>query len=238
MTSVPKLPCYDLGLAPYEPVQTLQRSLRRECAANRHPGALLLLEHEGVITLGMRASRAEVLRPSADRSAAPALPVFRSERGGLVTLHAPGQLVAYPVLHIPGRDLRGYVWRLEETARLLLAHYGAEAVRSTGRPGLYVDGCKIASLGLRCERWVASHGISVNISPDLRLFEQIVSCGDPGLRQTSLAVLTGRTPPMAEVKLVYSRSFAEVFGSEVARPLKTSVAALQAALPAPDTGSA
>ncbi len=226
---MPGLPCYDLGLAPYEPVQALQGALRRECAAGRHPGALLLLEHEAVITLGVRASMAEVrrpLRPPEDGAAGPSLPVIRSERGGLGTLHAPGQLVAYPVMPIPKRDLRTYVWQLEEVARLLLAQYRVHAIRITGRPGLYVDGHKIASLGLRCERWVASHGTSLNISPDLHLFAQIVSCGDPDLHHTSLAVLTGHAPAMPEVKLVYHRVFAQVFRRELGPLLTTTVTGL------------
>lgn len=230
---MPRFPCYDLGLAPYEPVQTLQASLRRECAAGRHAGALLLLEHGAVITLGVRASMGDVLRPAGDSANRPSIPVVRSERGGLATLHAPGQLVAYAVMPIPDRDLRTYVWRLEEVARLLLAHYRVDAVRTVGRPGLYVDGHKIASLGLRCERWVASHGTSLNISPDLHLFTQLVSCGDPELRQTSLAVLTGHTPAMPEVKLVYRRLFARMFGIEVRPLLRTTVAVLRETLTSP-----
>lgn len=218
------LACYDLGLVPYEPVQELQAAIRDRVSQTAYPGVLLLLEHQPVITLGMRASLSEVRATTVATAAGEtSLPVVRSERGGLATLHAPGQLVAYPVMPIPGRDLRGYVRRLEETARRLLSGYGVWAERREGRPGLYTAQGKIASIGLRCARWVTSHGIAINIAPDLCLFEAIVSCGDPNLHQTSLAQLTGLLLPMSEVKRAYAQHFGDVFQMEVREPRPASV---------------
>ena len=132
-----------------------------------------------------------------------AIPVIASERGGQATLHAPGQLVSYPIVPIPRRDLRTFVHDLEEVLVVLLAGIGIAAQRREGRPGLYVRSDKIASVGLRCQRWVASHGTSLNVDIDLCLFDLIVSCGEPGLRQTSMEAVTGRTYPMDLVKELY-----------------------------------
>jgi lipoyl(octanoyl) transferase len=211
------LPAVDLGLVPYELTQRLQGRLRRAVAEGRTPGVLLLLEHEPVITLGNRGGQS-------DLRGEPSLlgvEVIASERGGAATLHAPGQLVSYPVMPLPRRELHRYVLNLEEVVRLVLAGFGIRAERREKRPGLYVDGAKICSLGLRCERWVASHGTSLNVSLDLSLFELIVSCGEAELEQTSMSRLLGAAPPMTAVKEAYLRCFSEVFDRRLAalRPI-------------------
>ncbi len=205
----PLIQVFDLGLAPYLETQQLQGRLRREVARGRRPGTLLLLEHPPVITLGSRGGPGDLRGDSA--MTAEHVTVVRSERGGAATLHAPGQLVSYPIMPIPGRDLRRFVSRLEEVLIRLLTEWGIEARRHPGKPGLYVSADKIASVGLRCERWVSSHGTSLNVSVDLALFELIVSCGERELQQTSVAALTETAPPMERVKQAYAERFAEVF---------------------------
>ena len=209
---------FDLGLAPYEPVQQLQARLREAVAGGLLPGVLLLLEHEPVITLGSRGTPADLRDLSRIRERGVA--VARSERGGQATLHAPGQLVSYPILPIPRRDLAAYVYSLEETVIVLLAGLGVPAHRRDGRPGVYIDGEKIVSVGLRCQRWVASHGTSLNVTPDLSLFDLMVSCGEPELKQTSLQALRGRAFAMDHVKALYIDAAREVFGWDLA-PLRT-----------------
>ena len=206
-TSPPHFPVFDLGLAPYLPVQALQARLRTAVADGGIPGVLLLLEHEPVITMGSRAGLHDLR--------APAIQVAESERGGQATLHAPGQLISYPVVPIPGRDLGEYVRGLEEANILVLAEFGIQGDLRAGRPGVYVAGDKISSVGLRCQRWVSSHGTSLNVSLDLSLFQAIVSCGEPHLRQTSIEQLTGATPDMAGVKAAYLRAVKQVFGWEL-----------------------
>jgi lipoate-protein ligase B len=209
-TAADTIAVLDLGLAPYLPVQDLQGRLRTAVVEGKIPGALLLLEHEPVITLGSRAGDCDLRLPPA--GAGRAVAVVRSERGGQATLHAPGQLVSYPIVPVRGHDLRAFVHGLEEVLVVLLAEVGVSARRREGRPGLYVEEDKIASVGLRCRRWVASHGTSLNVSIDLSLFGQIVSCGEPTLRQTSLQELTGVTFPMAEMKTRYLAAAEQVFG--------------------------
>ncbi len=144
------------------------------------------------------------------------IPVLRSERGGQATLHAPGQLVSYPVVPVPGRDLARYVSDLEGCLIALLAGYAINAERRAHHPGLYVSGEKIASVGLRCQRWVASHGTSLNVNIDLTLFESIVSCGEAELRQTSMRSLLGAPLAMREIKEAYCRAAGEVLGWRLA----------------------
>jgi lipoate-protein ligase B len=211
---------FDLGVAPYLPVQALQARLRAAVADGRVPGVLLLLEHTPVITLGSRAGMHDLRLCAAEGTAGlPAMEVVESERGGQATLHAPGQLVSYPIVPIPGRDLGQYVRALEEANILTVAEFGIQAERRPGRPGLYVGGDKISSVGLRCQRWVSSHGTSLNVSVDLSLFEVIVSCGEPQLLQTSIERLTGATPSMAAVKAAYLHSVKQVFDWEL-EPLR------------------
>jgi lipoyl(octanoyl) transferase len=213
-----RLPVFDLRVAPYQPVQELQARLRTAVADRRLPGVILLLEHEPVITLANRCTAADLREPALIQSRG--VPVVPSVRGGRATLHAPGQLVAYPVVPIPRRDLRAYVHDLEEVFVLLLADLDVPARRREGRPGLYVQGDKIMSLGLRCHRWVASHGTSFNVSVDLSLFDLVVSCGETELRQTSLQAVTGRSYNMDHIKSAYLRAFRQVFEWELA-PMHT-----------------
>jgi lipoyl(octanoyl) transferase len=204
---------FDLGLAPYLPLQALQGRLRAAVADGRLPGVLLLLEHEPVVTLGSRAGPHDLRACAAPDDSA--LPVVTSERGGQATLHAPGQLISYPIVPIPGRDLGAYVNGLEEANILVLAKLGIHAERRPGRPGVYAGGDKISSVGLRCQRWVTSHGTSLNVTVDLALFEAIVSCGEPQLQQTSIERLTSAPADMAQVKDMYLQAVTQVFGWEL-----------------------
>jgi lipoate-protein ligase B len=211
-----RYPVFDLGVAPYVPVQEMQRRLRTAVAEGRLPGVLLLLEHDPVVTLGSRAGLHDLRDRGAPRTgSAPPIPVVTSERGGQATLHAPGQLISYPVVPIPGRDLGEYVRGLEEAIILVLAGFGIDGRRRQGRPGVYVAGDKISSVGLRCQRWVSSHGTSLNVSVDLSLFAAIVSCGEPELHQTSIERLTQAQTGMDVVKRLYIHAVRQVFDWEL-----------------------
>lgn len=219
---------FDLGVAPYLPVQELQGRLRSAVADRTIPGVILLLEHTPVVTLGNRRTPGD-LRDSL-LIARKGLEIAESERGGQATLHAPGQLVSYPVVPIPHRDLRAFVRGLEEALLLLLQEFGVSAHRREGRPGLYVESRKIASVGLRCHRWVSSHGTSLNVSVDLSLFDLIVACGEPELRQTSLQALTGEAPSMKQVKAAYLRAAETVFGWNLCESRELAHSEVEAAL--------
>lgn len=204
----------DLGVAPYRPVQQLQQRIRSFVHSTAFNGVLLLLEHPPVITLGRRSSPHDITDWTA--VAHRGIPVTSSERGGLATLHCPGQLLSYPILPIPGRDLLAYVRRLEEVLLILMRSEGINASRRPAHPGLYVGGEKIASLGLRCERGVASHGTSLNVDVDLSMFDLLTCCGDPGMRHTTMSSQTGTSFDMERIKRLYAAAFADVFALPLA----------------------
>jgi lipoyl(octanoyl) transferase len=228
------LPVFDLGIAPYGPTQALMTRLSAMVAERTLPGVILLLEHMPVITLGNRGEMADLLDEAAIRRFG--IEVAPSERGGQATLHAPGQLVSYPIVPVPRRDIRAFVYDLEEVLRVLLDRLGVAAHRRAGHPGLYVDGEKIASIGLRCRRWVSSHGTSLNVGLDLSLFDLIVSCGEPGLRQTSLEELIGRHYGMDRIKALYLDSARQVFGWKLAPMGALPCDAVERALGVPTAG--
>ena len=153
-------------------------------AHNHRPDAaeeLWLLEHPPIFTLGL-AGRQEHLRCPGD------IPVLRTERGGQVTYHGPGQLLAYPLLNLvaAGLGVRRYVQLLEQALIDTLGEAHLEATRDPRSRGVYVDGAKIAAVGVRVQRGRSSHGLALNVHPDLEPFERIDPCGCPGLAVTSL----------------------------------------------------
>jgi len=173
----------ELGLQPYEPVWLAMRDYTdRRDAASRDQ--LWLLQHPPVFTLG-QAGRPEHLLDPGD------IPVVRTDRGGQVTYHGPGQLIAYLLLDLrrAGLGIRALVTRLEQAVIALLAEYGIAAASRSEAPGVYVAGSKIASIGLRVRRGCSLHGLSLNTDMDLHPFSRINPCGYPGLTVTQLADL-------------------------------------------------
>jgi lipoyl(octanoyl) transferase len=217
-----------IGRIPYRPAWDLQKRLVDARADGLIPDTLLLLEHDAVLTLGRQADDSHVLaRPSELRRRG--IEVIRVERGGEVTYHGPGQLVAYPIIRLGDRGLmvRPLVTALEEAMIETCATLGVETVRRDGHPGCWVLGDggrpprKIGALGLRIERGVSYHGIALNIAPDLRDFDLIDPCGTPGLISTSIAEELGRTaePPTTEAVERAGSIFATAFGRALDGPV-------------------
>lgn len=148
----------------------------------RTPDEIWLLEHSPVYSMGLNADPAHLLD-------AGAIPVARSDRGGQVTYHGPGQLVAYTLVDLSRRGLgvREYVGLLEKTVIDLLAGFGVEAGRRAGAPGVYVGAAKIAALGLKVRRGRCYHGLSLNVDMDLSPFSRINPCGFAGMPVCQLA---------------------------------------------------
>jgi len=172
-----------LGRADYEPVWRAMQAFTRGRDAST-PDELWIVEHPPVFTLGLAAKPEHVLD-------AASIPVVRIDRGGQVTYHGPGQLVAYVLLDLrrAGYGVKELVRRLEQSVIDLLSGYGIRAERQAGMPGVYVAGAKIAAVGLRVSRGCTYHGISLNVDGDLSAFSQINPCGYPGLAATRLADL-------------------------------------------------
>jgi lipoyl(octanoyl) transferase len=218
-----------LGRITYRDAWQLQKELLEQRADGEIGDRLLLLEHDPVLTLGRQADAAHVL-VSARELRRRGIEVIRVERGGEVTYHGPGQLVAYPILRLGDRGLlvRPLVAALEAAMIETSARLGVEAVRRDGHPGCWIDGGpgrpfrKIGALGLRIERGVSYHGIALNIDVDLRDFELIDPCGEPGLISTSIAEELGRTaePPTTAAVERAASIFAEAVGSALRAPIE------------------
>ena len=212
-----------LGRVPYREAWARQHALVADRAAGRIPDQLLLLEHPPVLTLGRQADPSFV-RATADELTRRGLEVIRIERGGEVTYHGPGQLVAYPILRLADRGLmvRPFVRLLEAAMRDTCAAFGVDADRREGFPGCWVDPTgaaprKIGALGVRIERGVTYHGIALNVTVDLAAFELIEACGLPGVTVTSIARESGR--PAAAPSTASVREAADVFGAAFRRLL-------------------
>lgn len=206
-----------LGRTRYADALALQRGLHTQRKAGDSGDVLLLTEHEPVFTFGRNAAPAHLLVPEGE-VAARGFDLLRVERGGEITYHGPGQLVAYPILDLVtyGRDVRAYVRRLEETALRLLAAYGVMAERRTGAPGLWADGRKIVSTGVYISRWVTMHGIAINLDMDLTPFALINPCGFAGMAMTSVAQESGQPVDIGDAATRYQAIFAAVFGARMA----------------------
>jgi lipoyl(octanoyl) transferase len=180
-----------LGRQPYEPVW---RAMQRFTDARGPDTAdeLWLVEHDPVFTLGQAGKPEHVLAPGD-------IPVLQVDRGGQVTYHGPGQLVAYPLVDLRrlGLGVRELVCRIEQAVIDVLAGYGIAAARKDGAPGIYVDGAKVMALGLRVRRGCSFHGLAFNVAMDLEPFRRINPCGYQGLEVTSVLDLGGPGDPAA-----------------------------------------
>ena len=172
-----------LGLVAYEPTWRAMQAFTRSRAPEARD-QLWLVEHPRVFTLGLAGRREHVL-------AAGDIPVVATDRGGQVTYHGPGQAVAYLLLDLrrAGYGVRELVRRIEAAVIEVLAGYGIRGERREGMPGVYIDGAKIAAVGLRVSRGCTYHGVSLNAGVDLEPFGRIDPCGYPGLASTRLADL-------------------------------------------------
>jgi lipoyl(octanoyl) transferase len=219
-----------LGRIGYREAWALQKELVDQRAAGEVGDRLLLLEHHPVLTLGRQADERHVLA-SPRELARRGIEVIRVERGGEVTYHGPGQLVAYPIVAISRRGLlvRPLVRALEAAMIETCAASGIVAGRRDGHPGCWIDPDgviprKIGALGIRIERGVTYHGIALNVDPDLRDFALIDACGMPGVVSTSIAVEAGHadeapsTAAVAAAGRTFARAFAAAIGAEPIEP--------------------
>jgi lipoyl(octanoyl) transferase len=174
-----------MGLVEYEPTWRAMQRFTDERGPDT-PDEIWLLEHPPVFTLGMNASAAHVLAPGE-------IPVVQIDRGGQVTYHGPGQLVVYPLIDLrrSGLGIRDLVTALERSVIELAAQFGVTAEARRSAPGVYVDGRKLGSVGIRVRRGASYHGLAVNVNLDLEPFGRINPCGYEGLQMTQLADLAG-----------------------------------------------
>ncbi|NJR66900.1 MAG: lipoyl(octanoyl) transferase LipB [Leptolyngbyaceae cyanobacterium CRU_2_3] len=204
---------YTYGQLPYAEALQQQRSLVN--ARKENPDledVLILLEHPPVYTLGQGSSLKFLKFDPADAQHL----LYRIERGGEVTYHCPGQLVGYPILNLRRhqQDLHWYLRQLEEVLIQVLAFYGLKGDRIAGFTGVWLEGRKVAAIGIKVSRWITMHGFSLNICPELSGFQQIVPCGIEDKPVGSLAEFIADINPK-HVRQQVAASFSEVFQVEL-----------------------
>jgi lipoyl(octanoyl) transferase len=195
-------------LVSYEAAVAVMDARAASIALEQTAECVWLLEHPPIYTAGTSADPSELLTP--DR-----FPVFKTGRGGRFTYHGPGQRVAYVMLDLAarGRDVRAFVTSLEDWLIATLARFGVAGERHPGQIGIFVEGAKIASIGVRLRRWVSLHGMSLNVDPALEHFSGIMPCGLKDVPVTSLAALGAETD-MAVVDQTLRGSFEQAFDRE------------------------
>jgi len=202
------------GLTGYQRAWQLQRRTADRVRAGGAP-ALILLEHPPTFTLGARGDTGHLLASPQALSARGAA-IIESDRGGDITFHGPGQLVAYPIVDLRqlGVGAVSYVRGLEATIIKALAQFGIEGARAAGRPGVWVGPAKIAALGVRISRGVSMHGFALNVSTDMSWFDAIIPCGIADAGVISMELVLGRAPEMRDVEDAVTAAFARQFGME------------------------
>ena len=171
----------NLGRAPYGPVLLRMRQLHQAIHQGTDPGRILLVEHDPVYTAG-RATPAAELGPE----------VVAIERGGKITFHGPGQLVVYPIVRLPRRDLRDWLHRLERFGAAVAAAFGLRAEPSACGTGVFVAGRKIASIGVHVKHWINLHGIGINVAMDPSHWQRVRPCGLSADIMSDLSTAAGR----------------------------------------------
>jgi lipoyl(octanoyl) transferase len=205
-----------LGLIPYPVASDLQEHYRTERVASRIPDLLLLMEHPAVFTAG-RTTREEHLLGGTAQAPSDDIPLVRTDRGGSVTYHGPGQLIGYPILKLGDycAGPKAYVQGLEAVLISTLAAWDIVAYRRHGLPGVWAGAnslpLKVASIGVRIAHGITSHGFALNVSVDLAPFSSIVPCGIAACRVTSMAELLGTVPDIEGVTERVAMEFSNHF---------------------------
>lgn len=209
------LPCWVVraGTMEYGVALSLQRSLLTARRSGLIDNVLLILEHPPTYTIGRRLRAGDHLLYGEETLKARGIRVYETDRGGDITCHGPGQLVGYTIFDISEwyHDVYRYLRDLEEVIIRLLDDFGIDARRLEGITGVWAGDGKVAALGIRISRWIAMHGFSVNVNPDLTLYEGIVPCGLADREVTSIERILGRRISMAEVETSLLRHLDGVF---------------------------
>ena len=203
---------YELGPTDYTEVHALQRRLQAQRRDGEGNDCLLLTEHRPVLTLG-RSHPVPDLRVAPDIVAGLDIEIVQTERGGDITYHGPGQLVAYGIIDLKGWEMGvvDYARGLEETVIGVLGDWGVKGERVPGARGVWVGKRKIASIGLNVRRWVTMHGIALNVDPDMSHFDLINPCGMAGAEVTSLSAEVNKQTALSEVVESFTFHFGRVF---------------------------
>jgi lipoic acid synthetase len=206
-----ELSILDWGFEDYETSLSRQKTLLQERIADSRGDSLALVEHPPVVTIGKSGST-EDFRVPEELLLEQGVGIRRVERGGKTTFHGPGQLVAYPIVKLEEEDLHAYVEGLLRSVEDVLMEFGLAPERRNGQPGVWVNGSKVASVGIAVRKWVTFHGISLNVSTDLEWFRFISPCGQPNETMTSMERELAAPLRMSDVKKRFVAAFSRRFG--------------------------
>jgi lipoyl(octanoyl) transferase len=209
-STLPSHATVDWGRTRYEAARERQNELVSQRIAGEIGDTLVFTEHEPVFTLGMRRESEQHLVWNETQLAREGVEVVKTNRGGDITYHGPGQIVGYPIVSLVARqDLHAYLRFLEQVLINSVGALGLAATRRDGKTGIWLGPRKLAAIGVAVRRWVAYHGFALNVSPDLTHFQGIVPCGISAAdgTVTSLQAELGRPVELAEVKAVLAREF-------------------------------
>jgi lipoyl(octanoyl) transferase len=205
-----------LGTVDYAEALRLQKELQAKRIAGEVGDTVLLLEHPPVLTMGRSAKEQHIVAEPAVLESH-GIAVHEVGRGGDVTYHGPGQLVAYPIIDLrpDRRDVRKYMWSLEETMIRTCADFGLSASRVEGLNGTWIGERKVGAVGVRISRWVTMHGLALNANTDLSHFDLIVPCGIQDKTVTSVSAELGRTVRVPDVMGPLAEHFAGLYDTHV-----------------------
>ena len=195
----------DLKRKNYLDTLQIQEDLRNQVLKNDSDNHLILVEHDHVYTLGKNANSTNVLNRSCE--------IIQTQRGGDVTYHGPGQLVAYPIINLKKKKIgvKSYVEMIEKLISNILFDYGLEPHVPMKETGVWIEDRKIASIGIHVSRGVTMHGLAINVNTDLIYFDNIISCGIEGVKMTSLDKELGKKIRMNDIKKSLITHFNQIF---------------------------
>jgi len=195
----------DLKRKNYLDTLQIQESLRNQVLKNDSNNFLIIVEHDHVYTLGKNANSSNVLNRICE--------IIPTQRGGDVTYHGPGQLVAYPIINLKKRKIgvKSYVAMIEKLISNILFDYGLKPHVPIKETGVWIDDRKIASIGIHVSRGVTMHGLAINVNTDLTYFDNIISCGIEGVKMTSMDKELGKKIRMNDIKKSLITHFNQIF---------------------------
>ena len=195
----------DLKRKKYRDTLDIQESLRQKVLHDSSNEFLILVEHDHVYTLGKSANSNNILNKVCE--------IIKTERGGDVTYHGPGQLVAYPIINLKKRKIgvKSYVKKIEELIIQTLGDFGLKTNIPFKETGVWIEDRKIASIGIHVSRGVTMHGLAINVNTDLSYFDNIISCGIEGVKMTSLDKELGKKNRMNDIKKSLITHFNQIF---------------------------
>jgi len=206
----------ELGRTEYKSTWDLQKKLVNLRANGKLPDCLIMTEHEPVLTMGRGTSKSNLLSAPEELQKLN-IELYKIERGGDITFHGPGQIVAYPIIDLSarGRDLHKYLRDLEQVVIDTLKEFDITAATKKGLTGVWVQNHKLAAIGVAVSRWVSYHGLALNVNTDLEYFKHINPCGITRFPVGSISSILGKQVNFDEVSKILTENFANYFGYEM-----------------------